>query len=711
MSERPPSDDSVKMWATIEAPALGESEGICFRSVDCRKRFEQSIQILKEIGPSEASNQQFDRDSSLFRMQGLFSHFKAWGNSIAAFQNVSIRSSLEFRLKEATDIRQRVLKILGNLQVSLHEAALIITGREPNDSWTVEEYSDSDGEEPNSESKKTSELQELFQAMTDANTNLLKLSMVIRNSPNRDDYLKAASRYRFDASYDIGHVRDKHGSAKRSADWLIVRLGKAITRRRQYLKYREDHHGKLTRDWDDAMIIEKEDKTIALTKATTFVENTSTAQKDGSDLGSSFGSQTSYEATVIGESTGRLNVPSHPRMAFEDVPFQFGSPFRCPYCFTEQVVNNRSAWKKHVFRDLRPYVCTFQECDLRMFWSRNEWFAHEVQNHRREWVCQQCQHAPFSSSSAYEAHLHSRHQVELKGSQLKALLLQSEEPVDKLSATACRLCDQWETIIEDKRFDSKRPFLDGVQPPQSYGTRGQFRRHLGRHMEQLALFALPINEDAMEVDSLSEDDYHEDSSASVAESKAIGNSDLIDTGSLGLPVDSDAATDTMSHGLPPQAGNDFIKPRFMVSALQHDWNGFEEKEEQNKSAGGPSRAAPKEMPHGWSFSKVEKGRSKTGCVTCRKRKKKCDEAKPRCMNCERNAVVCEGYPERQVRKQAGNDFIGPRFIDSVQQRGKLERIRVEKERNEKSLHEDTESRMTTGELEHYKSEREREREE
>ena len=28
--------------------------------------------------------------------------------------------------------------------------------------------------------------------------------------------------------------------------------------------------------------------------------------------------------------------------------------------------------------------------------------------------------------------------------------------------------------------------------------------------------------------------------------------------------------------------------------------------------------------------KIAKGRSKTGCVTCRKRKKKCDEAKPRC---------------------------------------------------------------------------------
>mgnify|MGYP001569234165 CR=1 FL=1 len=31
-----------------------------------------------------------------------------------------------------------------------------------------------------------------------------------------------------------------------------------------------------------------------------------------------------------------------------------------------------------------------------------------------------------------------------------------------------------------------------------------------------------------------------------------------------------------------------------------------------------------------SINKVTKGRSKTGCITCRKRKKKCDEMKPRC---------------------------------------------------------------------------------
>lgn len=43
---------------------------------------------------------------------------------------------------------------------------------------------------------------------------------------------------------------------------------------------------------------------------------------------------------------------------------------------------------------------------------------------------------------------------------------------------------------------------------------------------------------------------------------------------------------------------------------------------------GRPRKHPKPSPE--AQAKVAKGRSKTGCITCRKRKKKCDEAKPGC---------------------------------------------------------------------------------
>jgi hypothetical protein len=95
-----------------------------------------------------------------------------------------------------------------------------------------------------------------------------------------------------------------------------------------------------------------------------------------------------------------------------------------------------------------------------MFKSRNEWFAHELQAHRREWTCGQCQEVPFSTAESFRGHLSEKHHIPLDGSQLEALVLQSEEPVDKIPASACRLCDEWETDLLDSKHDSRRLFLN-----------------------------------------------------------------------------------------------------------------------------------------------------------------------------------------------------------------------------------------------------------
>ena len=89
------------------------------------------------------------------------------------------------------------------------------------------------------------ELQQLFQSISSIIANLYKLSIIIRRGNLNGDRLLKSSKVNvaFYETFDIGHVRNKFPSANNA---LVERLGKAISRRRQYLKYREQHHGKLS---------------------------------------------------------------------------------------------------------------------------------------------------------------------------------------------------------------------------------------------------------------------------------------------------------------------------------------------------------------------------------------------------------------------------------------------------------------------------------
>ncbi|TVY80276.1 NAP1-binding protein [Lachnellula suecica] len=433
-------------------------------ALDCLEYFEAICNLLKSPDQKRASQDGYDINHVVLAMQDGRAKFKAWGSNIAAFREKLHPTSLEFRLKDAPEIRSRLMQVLVYLQEYLQDAIQIISGDKPNQEWKDELASDSDSEEDSAKETgpDTSEIEELCRAINSSNVNLMKLSMLIRDSSNRDDYLKAASRYStWDFSQFVGHVREKYGSAKGNNDWLVQRLGKAILRRRQFLRYREEHHGKLTGDWGEVLEDVAEEKgpeqpkparTVASTKATTFIVQSEAPKKDGSDFGGSFGSQTSYEATEYEGDGGptKLTVPPPPKWAFEDVPFQ------------------------------------------------------------REWVCQYCQHSAFNSAAEYTNHMESTHPSILKESQLEALLLQSEEPVDKISSTACPLCDEWEANLNHSKQNAKRLLLNGGKVVEPYGTTKQFRRHLGRHMEQLALFALPINgEEKLEDDSSDEDDQSE----------------------------------------------------------------------------------------------------------------------------------------------------------------------------------------------------------
>ena len=42
---------------------------------------------------------------------------------------------------------------------------------------------------------------------------------------------------------------------------------------------------------------------------------------------------------------------------------------------------------------------------------------------------------------------------------------------------------------------------------------------------------------------------------------------------------------------------------------------------------------------------------RTGCITCKRRRKKCDEGKPTCRTCLKSGTECEGYKTKSPRKQ------------------------------------------------------------
>ncbi|KAK0735885.1 hypothetical protein B0T21DRAFT_194030 [Apiosordaria backusii] len=82
--------------------------------------------------------------------------------------------------------------------------------------------------------------------------------------------------------------------------------------------------------------------------------------------------------------------------------------------------------------------------------------------------------------------------------------------------------------------------------------------------------------------------------------------------------------------------------------------------ESAPSPDSPSGNDPAEPPNGNGNQPPKKTtvrkRTKTGCLTCRRRRIKCDEGKPTCGNCIKSKRQCEGYNQRIVFKESMGSF-------------------------------------------------------
>jgi hypothetical protein len=288
--------------------------------------------------------------------------FRLWVGNMGAHRRG--RASLDYKLREASHIRERVLELLQNLESVLLEAIEIITGeRVPWEDFSDSDSDVSDNESEPSEGKLTTELAQLVSNMAEINSCLMRLSLAIRN-PAPHDQFKESTKIdigHFEA-FDIEHVRGKFPAAE---EYLVIRLGKAISRRRQYLRYREEHRKRLeqglaTQSFSQepittrniphtvAPLSEKLDSTVASSIPLAVKVSALTTNLDENDYYEDTLSQTSYASSNTDICRLRpLPLPDEG---------QDGNPFECPLCFRITSVRHITAWHKHVYRDLQPYV-------------------------------------------------------------------------------------------------------------------------------------------------------------------------------------------------------------------------------------------------------------------------------------------------------------------------------------------------------------------
>lgn len=101
-------------------------------------------------------------------------------------------------------------------------------------------------------------------------------------------------------------------------------------------------------------------------------------------------------------------------------------------------------------------------------------------------MCDICE-TSLHSVQSFETHLTENHFGAFLESQMTALVARSARPLLRINASACPLCD-YQAIVR-RRLD----FLHPTTEPTTVSIRA-FQNHLGRHLEQLALFVLPKEE-------------------------------------------------------------------------------------------------------------------------------------------------------------------------------------------------------------------------
>jgi DNA-directed RNA polymerase subunit RPC12/RpoP len=337
--------------------------------------------------------------SSLIASDGLTKHIlevplQAWRDELGRLRvwagNIAQgtgQSSLDYRLRDASHIKDQILSLLGRVK----ELLLDLTEVLEEDADVEKQYpyagAEGHGDYPENDDSIT-EVQQIHQGLLETITQLYQMSMMIRQPAHHD---RLSGTRRVDAEPFVFWA-GKHVSSKYPhADEVVInRLSFMMARQKAILKFRERHHAKRSQGIDP----ESMEWTMP---PGTIVNNAYKEPNQPHDVASDSGaSETSYSGTLFEGVDGETRTPPMPEKG------RGKSPFRCPYCFYTITVRDEQAWLQHILSDLMPYVCVFPECSTpnRLYGSCQQWYAHIQEMHPiadTSYQCAICKHTHLPS--------------------------------------------------------------------------------------------------------------------------------------------------------------------------------------------------------------------------------------------------------------------------------------------------------------------------
>lgn len=269
--------------------------------------------------------------------------FRVWARNIGALQNSASLSSLDSRLHDATKVRSAITSILEGLLASLSEARMILSGDLPNRSAAIETT-----DEGVSEATKT-ELSELILSVGYSVTDLFRYSVFLRrHQPRGREVPSAGELMSPDSWLDIRHTKDKFPKLT-SQPWLAERIDNAISQRREYIRFRQQHQETSVKP-EPQVGAKAQGKETASTKATTYNEaedeSAVSLRKVPDDSGHSVQTiATSFVTIYNDDGTAEVRAPDLERLKFRNIWLKYNKLIECPFCRTTQRLRNHAEWR------------------------------------------------------------------------------------------------------------------------------------------------------------------------------------------------------------------------------------------------------------------------------------------------------------------------------------------------------------------------------